>query len=150
LIYPDEITYSVETLWDHGTGGEVKLNGHTINFDTPAQFGGKGNAPCADQLFLASLSGCILDTFVNFMNRLGVETDDVKVKVSADVKLKSKIGYRINQINILFTVASEASYLEKNRKCAELAVEYCHLTKSIEPAIPLNVDIRIVEKNQTY
>jgi uncharacterized OsmC-like protein len=145
LSYPREVNYSIETNWDRGTGGYATFGDHMINFDTPIEFGGEGKAPCPDQLFLASLSGCILDTFINFKNRLEVETTSVKLKTSTKVKLNSKGFYSLEDIRILFKIQCEKVFLKKNRRCAELACEYCHLTKSIESVIPIKIKIDLSE-----
>ena len=143
MNYQRELIYSVETIWDHGTGGNIRLGEYVINFDTPAEFEGKGEAPCPDQLFLAALSGCVLNTFIDFKKRLRVEAIDVKLETSATVKLIPREGYRIKGITIVIIIQSEKKFIETNKRCAELACEYCHLTRSIESAIPIEFKINV-------
>ena len=81
------LTYSAEAKWDHKTGGVVQLEEFTQYFDTPNDHGGNQTAPCPDQLFMASLAGCIINTFNYYREMLGVETIDVSVEVSSDIEL---------------------------------------------------------------
>ena len=39
---------------------------------------------------------------------------------------------------------SNADIVEVNRRCAEFARDYCHITKSIEQALPITVNIQIL------
>ncbi len=135
--------YATEAKWDHKTGGTAQLDGFTQRFDTPREHGGNETAPCPDQLFTASLAGCIIDTFNYYRVMLEAETIDFKVNVSMDIELTDKDGYRVTAINIDVQVWSDQEYKELNQRIAERATQYCHLTKSIEPAIPTTTQITL-------
>jgi organic hydroperoxide reductase OsmC/OhrA len=137
------LKYSAEAKWNHKTGGTAKLDSFTQDFDTPKEYGGSENAPCPDQLFMASLAGCIINTFNYFRMMLNVETRDLKVKVSSDITLNKINGYRVSCINVKILAWSDKENQELNQKCAERAKEYCHLTKSIESSIPIQTTIQI-------
>jgi uncharacterized OsmC-like protein len=135
--------YSAEAQWNHETGGTAQLDGFTQEFDTPREHGGKETAPCPDQLFMASLAGCIINTFNYYRSMLKVQTKDIKVKVGSDITLTATEGYRVTGITIELDVWSDEENMALNEKCAERAREYCHLTKSIEPAIPIETTIKV-------
>jgi uncharacterized OsmC-like protein len=135
--------YTAEAKWDHVTGGAAQLDGFTQPFDTPREHGGKETAPCPDQLFMASLAGCIINTFNYYRVMLEVETRDLTVNVSSDIELTKTKGYRLTGINIDIHVWSDPENQRLNRRCAERAKEYCHITKSIESAIPTTTEITI-------
>ncbi len=137
------LQYSTEAKWNHETGGAAHLDGFTQPFDTPHEYDGNETAPCPDQLFTASLAGCIINTFNYYRRMLEAETRDLTVNASTDIELNDTNGYRVTGINIDIQVWSDRENQELNQKCAERATEYCHLTKSIEPAIPVATKITL-------
>jgi uncharacterized OsmC-like protein len=137
------LRYSAEAKWNHETGGTARLDGFTQPFDTPREHGGNETAPCPDQLFMASLAGCIITTFDYYRRMLGAETRDLTVNVSSDIELTETSGYRVKGIAIDIQVWSDQENQQLNQKCAERAEEYCHITKSIEPAIPMTTAISV-------
>jgi uncharacterized OsmC-like protein len=137
------IRYGAEANWNHFMGGVARMNGFIQEFDTPCEYGGNGDHPCPDQLFMASIAGCIVNTFSYYRELLEVETKDLKVEVSSEIHLTKAAGYRISEINIEIKVWSDVDYFELNKKCAERAKEFCHLTKSIEESIPIKTTIHM-------
>jgi len=87
-----------------------------------------------------------MNTFLFYKNEFGTETLGINVDVDAEITLKTPHGYRMTGIEIRITIQSDEENLELNRKCAENARDFCHLTKSIEPSIPLTVKIVLNEK----
>jgi uncharacterized OsmC-like protein len=135
--------YVAEAKWDHKTGGTAKLDGFTQLFDTPRKHDGNETAPCPDQLFTASLAGCIINTFNYYRRILEAETRDLTVNASMDIELTDTDGYRVKGINIDIQVWSDQENKDLNQRIAERAEKYCHITKSIKPAIPINTQITI-------
>lgn len=141
----ERLYYSAEAKWDGETGGEVTSKDFKILFDTPSDHCGKERHPCPDQLFLASITGCLMNTFLYYKVHLGAETEDIKISAEADIRLVNPLGYRIKEIKAHIQVWSNEEEADLNRTCAERARDYCHLTKSIEGAIPVNVEITVNE-----
>ena len=137
------LQYSAEARWNHMTGGTAQVDGFTQEFDTPREYDGNETAPCPDQLFTASLAGCIVNTFNYYRRMLDAETRDLTVNASMDIELNDTKGYGVTGINIDIQVWSDQENQELNHRCAERATEYCHLTKSIEPAIPITTKITL-------
>ena len=135
--------YAAEAKWNHETGGTAHLDGFTQLFDTPQEYDGNETAPCPDQLFTASLAGCIINTFNYYRRMLDAETRDLTVNASMDIELDDTNGYRVTGINIDIHVWSDTENQELNQRCAQRATEYCHLTKSIEQAIPTTTEITL-------
>lgn len=141
----EKLHYHAYSRWDKETGGTADTGGFNIPYDTPGEYDGKETAPCPDQLFLASITGCLMNTFLYYKNILGAETLDINVDADAEVTLMSPYGYRMTSIDIKIEIESDEENLEFNRKCAENARDFCHITKSIEASIPLRVIIEITE-----
>jgi organic hydroperoxide reductase OsmC/OhrA len=134
--------YATKAEWDHQTGGTADLHNFIQEFDTPKEYGGNESAPCPDQLFMTSIAGCIINTYNYYREMLEVETLDLKVKASSDLELTEVDGYRIKSIKIEIHIWSTQDQLELNKKCAQRARDYCHITKSIEKAIPIEITIK--------
>ena len=140
-MYQKEMNYEAEAVWDGLTGGNVAVGEYNVSFDTPPEYGGRGSAPCPDQLLLSAIGGCILNTFLSFKNRLGAETRSVKVQTACRLELRNPDGYRLTRVTVTIRVTPEEGDEDRNRRCAELARDYCHITRSIEPAVPVDVEI---------
>ena len=139
----ERLHYSAEAQWDKETGGEVTSKDFKISFDTPRDHGGNERYPCPDQLFLASITGCLMNTFLYYRVHLGAETRDIKISAGAETQLVNPLGYRVKGIDAHIQVWSTEEEADLNRTCAERARDYCHLTKSIEGSIPINVTITV-------
>jgi organic hydroperoxide reductase OsmC/OhrA len=127
--------------WDGETGGVIQCNSCSeLRLDMPVEFDGQGKGPCPDQLFLASISGCLLTTFLHFARRLGVDVRSINIRSNAELSMGEE-GYRIRMVSsrILFAAAPEATELAE--RCARLSKEYCHITRSLEASFPVNVEI---------
>ena len=135
--------YTAEAQWDKETGGEVTANGFKVSCDTPRDHSGYERHPCPDQLFLVSITGCLMNTFLYYRNHMGAETRDIKISAEAEIQLVNPLGYRVKGIDAHIQVWSTEEEADLNRTCAERTRDYCHLTKSIEGSIPINVTITV-------
>jgi organic hydroperoxide reductase OsmC/OhrA len=144
-IYPTELEYVAEAKWDGSTGGFAETGDFRVSFDTPPEYGGKGSAFCPDQLFLAALGGCLLNTFISFMNRLGAEVLDISVTTSCRVELKDH-RYVLTAVRAEIRVVSAVGMEKISQMCADLAVEHCHLTRLIDTVVPIDWVIRVVSE----
>lgn len=142
----NSITFNVKLQWDRSTGVEAFTDGGIVRMDMPRDFGGLGRYPCPDEVFLSALGGCMITTFIYFQRRLGTKIDDIEVNVNGEVKLDGG-GYRIAAIRIKLKVLAEGPEVEKATRCAKLAIEYCHLTRSIKPAITLITEYEVISSD---
>ena len=140
MVRRDILHYEARGVWDHKTGGRIHLPGlPDLRFDTPARFGGRGRYACADQFFLSSLAACLIATFLYFKRKLRFTPVRLEVNVTARVALVRDRGYRFSHIKAVFLVQSKKGDLMVARRCADLAVAYCHLTQTIGDAVPISV-----------
>ena len=150
-LYPftKELGYRVELTWDGETGGSVECDDcGDLRIDMPEEFSGNGQSPCPDQLFLASLGGCLLTTFLHFAKRLQLEVQDVNVFVEGKIFLRKGVGYRISLVEAKIRVIADAEDMELAEKCSELARDYCHITRSIEDSIQVDVSIEVLASSR--
>ena len=147
IIYVEKIEYDSKIRWDKATGGIVEYDNYeNMEFDTPTEFNGKGLAPCPDQLFLASIGGCLMNTFTHYARRLDLTFNDVCISLHASLSL-DRDGYRFDGIEAKIRIQAPEGCLELAERCGGLAERYCHITRSIESVIPVNIDIEVDSKS---
>ena len=147
MKYAKKLEYYSQIRWDKATGGIVEYDNYDdSSFDTPTEFDGKGMAPCPDQIFLASIGGCLMNTFTHYGRRLDLTFNDVLISVHASLSLHRE-GYRFDGIEAKIRIQAPDEYTELAERCGSLAEKYCHITRSIESAIPVNIDIEVDSKS---
>jgi len=141
---PRDLKYGASLIWDMESGGEVRIGKvHALKLGMDVEFGGKGRYPCPDELFLSALGGCLLTTFLWFKKRLKFNLEGLRISVEGTVSHVGPRGYRVTGIEAIINVETDEEGREKAQKCAELTQEYCHLTRSIDSAIPIKVSAEI-------
>lgn len=147
MYLPKALRYRAAVRWDGESGGDISCK-KTVDFrvDMPIEFSGEGRYPCPDQVFLASIGGCLLTTFLHFKRRLGLEVEDIRISVEEEIALVGAEGYRIRWVEAVLHVKGERGGGGLVRRCAELARDYCHITKTIEKALPIRVHVEVEEE----
>jgi len=144
LASRDVIDYVARGVWDKKTGGKIHLPGlPDVRFDTPAKFGGLGRYACADQLFLSSLAACLIATFLYFKRKLRFTPLRVEANVKAKIALVGGSFYRFSGVKVVLLVSSRKDDIVVARRCADLAVAYCHLTQTVREAVPIVVKSQV-------
>jgi organic hydroperoxide reductase OsmC/OhrA len=139
-----KLEYNIRLLWDEESGGEAYIrNFPPLQFDMPTDFGGKSRFPCPDELFFSAIGGCLVTTFLYFKNRLELNLLGLRVSVQGTVDSVGLKGYRIKNIKTALSIEVDAEETVKAEKCAELAKEFCHLTRSLELGISIEVQHEI-------
>jgi uncharacterized OsmC-like protein len=115
----------------------------TFKLDMPTEFGGKGSFPCPEELLLSSVGGCLLTTLVWFKRQMHITSiDGLTIGVEGTWE-KMREGYRITRIDAGFKFQAKEYEREKVEKCVEMAKTFCHITRSLEKGIPINVNTEI-------
>jgi uncharacterized OsmC-like protein len=146
---PEHLVFEVDSVWDHQTGGKITAtkSGYELQFDTPSEWGGNNQALCPDEIFLSSVAGCITTTFVYFCKKMKFAPLDFSLKVTGDVDFQSNIGaYRLTKVNISANLVTEEGKERIGEKCFEFAKDFCHVTKSIDTCIPMEVNLNMQTK----
>jgi len=140
LVSRGILDYEARGVWDHKTGGKIHLPDlQDLKFDTPTEFGGLGRYACADQLFLSSLAACLIATFLYFRRKLRFTPIRVEANVKAKIALVGGCGYQFSGVKTVLLVLSKKDDLAVARRCADLAVAYCHLTQTVGEVVPTSV-----------
>ncbi|MFX0195458.1 MAG: OsmC family protein [Candidatus Hodarchaeota archaeon] len=143
LKYPKNLEFQINAKWDGQLGGIVEAKqGYHLKFDIPHTFGGPGQAFCPDELFLASIAGCLLNTFLHFQERIELEMKAFLIQVGAEVEFE-RDKYRIIKIKVDGTLTIKEGNEDLGTKCLQLAKDYCHISRSLTPCIPIEYHIGI-------
>jgi len=136
--------FKAKLLWDGESGGKISIGKFPdLMLDIPVEFGGRGRHPCPDELFLSSVAGCLLTTFLYFRRRLGFDLYDLNISIKG--KLTSQLdGYRMNSIKASMHVTTKKSYEAKARRCIELTKKHCHITRMLEPVVRVEISEKII------
>jgi len=129
--------YDVKVSWDGESGGDVIFEDHSLKIDTPIKYGGLGNGLCPDELFFASIAGCLTTTFLFFKRKLRLKLNGLEISVQGEVDSHGSKGYFIGGIRATIRIEVNAGDEERAQRCSDLAKEYCHITRSIEGSLPL-------------
>lgn len=141
--YPKHLEFQVDTKWDGKLGGIVETEqGYRLKFDIPLAFDGPGQAFCPDELFLASIAGCLMNTFFHFQERFEFEIVAFSIQVRVEVEFEHG-RYRITIIKVKGTLTIREGYEELGKECLRLAKDYCHISRSLAPCIPIEYHIGI-------
>jgi len=136
--------YRVDVKWNNELGGEVEIRHFSaLRLDMPVEFGGGGRYPCPDELFLSAVAACLLTTFLYFRKRMKFHLEGFHVSAKQTIEKPKVDGYRITGIDALIRVKVRSRDRRKTERCVELAKKYCHITRSLETAIPIRISEQI-------
>ena len=141
---PNKLEYQVKLLWDGKSGGKVDFRNYpTLKLDTPKEFGGRGLYPCPDELFFSAVGGCLLTTFLHFRRKLDLYLEEFRISIKGNVDLSGSGGYSITRIKAVMYVKTTKNEEVKAKKCIELTKDFCHITRTLEKAFPIEISIEI-------
>ena len=144
-----KIEFKADLSWDGKSGGEITLGkGSKLHIDTPKEFGGEGKNPCPDEFFFSAIGGCLLTTFLNMQKKLKFNLKDLRIVVVGDVQSKGPEGYRVTGARVNLSAETDAEGEAQARKCIEMTEKFCHITRSLEKAIPIRILSNVVVKKQ--
>ncbi|WXG47282.1 MAG: OsmC family protein [Candidatus Atabeyarchaeum deiterrae] len=143
------IEFKVNLAWDGKSGGEVTLaSGATLHVDQPKEFGGEGKHLCPDDLFFSAIGGCLLTTFLYMHRKSKFNLKGVHISVNGAVESLSQEGYRVKGARVNMNVETDKEGDEKARNCIEMTKRFCHITRSIEKSIPIQILSTVTVKSE--
>ena len=141
--YPETIVYNAQVEWDGKTGGTATATeGRTVVFDTPKTYGGNGNGICPDELFVSSVLGCLMNTFLDFQRKTNLEVISIDLHGAATAKFDSE-GYQIVGLKIGGVVVVHPDEIEFGERALVMMKKYCHITRTIKECLPIEYDVEV-------
>lgn len=146
---PKKLFFKISAKWDGKSGGTAFLHksGREVFFDIPKDFGGRGRHPCPDELFLASLASCLMNTFLYMARRRYLEyVKDIEIEADCKVELDERNEYSVEDIELLVTTRASGKSLQAIKYLWEVAYEYCHLLKLIRKTTNVRLKVKFVDE----
>ena len=132
-------SFQATVVWDGETGGEITIEDFPeITIDSPTEWGGHSRSYCPDQLFVSSVAGCLLETFLSIKKKMRINLSHLKVPLQMTIR-QARDGWHIQEIKGIIQATVGKGQKEKGETCAQLAEEYCHLIRLIKKTIPVKI-----------
>ena len=114
--------------------GEAKIG-------PPVEYGGRADTLNPEELFVASINGCLMLVFYHFAEKSGVEIESYEARAEGTVE-KTKNGLRFTSVSVQARVKAAATDVTNDlRKLAELAEKYCLVSNSLNCPVSYNVSV---------
>jgi organic hydroperoxide reductase OsmC/OhrA len=144
--YPKSLEYTARSSWDGLTGCTAYVtDNRKVVIDTPSTYGGKGDGICPDELFVASVLGCLNNTFLDFQRRFEMQLVAIDLSGKAIGEFDGE-GYKITGVSIWGEIVVGEDELEAGERCLHLMKKFCHLTRTINGCIPIDYDVSVREE----
>lgn len=137
-------TYSNTVVWKTEKKGILKIEGEPdLEIAPPPEFGGPGGIHAPEDLFVASLNGCILATFLAFAEKTRTKFNSFESTAHGSLdKVEGKLKFTKIDVEIQVTVPSE-----REKRHAEhtlkLVNKHCLITNSIQCTVNLDPTIHV-------
>jgi organic hydroperoxide reductase OsmC/OhrA len=136
-------TYSDTVVWKAEKKGIVKIEGEPdLEIAPPPEFGGPGGVHAPEDLFVASLNGCIMATFLAFAEKTRTKFNSFESTAHGSLdKVEGKLKFTTIDVTVKVTVPSE-----REKKHAEhtlkLVNKHCLITNSLN--FPVELDPTVI------
>ena len=107
----------------------------------PVEYGGRADTLNPEELFVASINGCLMLVFYHFAEKSGVEIESYEARAEGTVE-KTKNGLRFTSVSVQARVKAAATDVTSDlRKLTELAEKYCLVSNSLNCPVSYNVSV---------
>ncbi len=123
-------TNTVE-MEENGSAATQLPGAGKVHFGSPPEFGGSENMLSPEQMFVTSVNGCLMMSFMYFARKFKVSVLSCKSDATGNLE-KGAEGYRFTGIEVKTeVVVAEKPDMETVRKLEELAEKYCPVSRSL-------------------
>jgi putative redox protein len=120
-------------------------SGHEIIIDTKKELGGNESASSPTEILLFSLGSCTLMDVISLIDKMRVDYDDIKVKVSGEKRDKHPKIF--TSIEIKYIVQGRDPEESKIKKAIDLSSErYCPIHAMLRKTVPISNSLEIIRK----
>lgn len=147
------VTFSADTQLVKDVLCKARIRNFSFNIDEPAELGGSDSAPNPVEYVLASLGACQEILYSAYASFLGIELDDVQVKVKGSLDLKGLFGIdksvRPGFQKVEFeTVITSSAPENQIKELANIVENHCPVLDIISNQTEVTGQLRIVQKHQ--
>jgi len=137
--------YESEIEWIDDRRTKVRVKNFEIEVDSPPEFKGPEGQMTPEELFPGVLASCILTTFLEFKDKLGINLQSWKCKVKSVLGPSPEKGYRFESIHMHVILKVAVEDREKIPRAMELAHKYCFISRAIRNNVEEKIDWEFVE-----
>ena len=118
-----------------------------IDVESAAEFGGSGQGLNPEEMFVAAINGCLMNTFFYFTQKFKIETLSYNSQASGQLEKQSD-GFRFTSVEIRAKVQlPKGEFTEKIQEAGHLAEKYCLVSKSVACPVDYQLEVEIEEKS---
>jgi lipoyl-dependent peroxiredoxin len=146
----DDQLFTVSAVWsgDGAGSGHVKLADGTVDVPIAGakRLGGSGGAANPEELLLAAVAACFVNTWAIFLRKLQVAYAEPALRVTGTLSADPAGGFRMSGAVIYARVPGTLLAAEKAKveKTLALAEKYCITSKVARAAMPVTVEVEAV------
>ena len=118
-------------------GGSVR----TLTVDEPPPLGG-GKGPSPVQLLAASVGSCLSDSLLFALHKYKQDPAPLSCTVQATVGRNAEGRLRVLGMNVVLTLGVAAQTLAHLERAVRQFEDFCTVTRSVDAAIPISVEVR--------
>lgn len=117
-----------------------------MEIGSAAEFGGSGETLNPEEMFVAAINSCLMNTFFYFTQKFKIKTLSYSSQALGQLEKQSD-GFRFTNVEVRAKVQlSEEKFAEKIQEAGHLAEKYCLVSKSV--ACPVNYQLGIEIKRK--
>jgi organic hydroperoxide reductase OsmC/OhrA len=145
-----EMHFESSAVWNgDATGsGEVRLVEGSLGVPIAGsvELGGSGGAANPEELLLAALASCFINTWAIFLTKLQIPYAQPAIRVRGNLGKDPAGGFILTGATVSARVPDSllTGYRGRIGKSLELAEKYCIISKVVRAAMPLKVEIEAV------
>lgn len=107
----------------------------------PVEYGGRADTLNPEELFVASINGCLMLVFYHFADKYGLGIESYEADAEGTVA-KTRNGLRFTNMQVQARVtASGPDVAGKLKEVAELAEKYCLVSNSVNFPVTYSVSL---------
>ena len=126
---------------------KVMLSGPgQMEIGAAAEFGGSDQILNPEEMFVAAINSCLMNTFFYFTQKFKIETLSYNSHASGQLEKQSN-GFRFTNVEVRAKVQlPEEKFTEKTQETGILAEKYCLVSRSVACPVDYKLEIEIKEK----
>ena len=143
---PEIHRFSIHAHWRGdamGSGSVAKPNFPSLPIAGATVLGGAGTGANPEELLLAALGACFVNTWAIFVKKLNLNHEELSLRIEGELGKDPAGGYRFERAVIRPSVPR--ALLAENRagveKSLALAEKYCIISKAARASMDLRVEI---------
>ena len=111
-----------------------------------AEFGGSGQTLNPEEMFVAAINSCLMNTFFYFTQKFKIDILSYNSQALGQLEKQSD-GFRFTYVEVSAKVQlPEDKFTEKTQEAGSLAEKYCLISRSVACPINYQLEIEIKER----